>query len=137
MDTLLTAEHGKMLLERGFFVVDGIFGTPESNLLRNEIVELAQGGRMKENRVRFGSDKILTKPNIFEADLHDSALRARTKAFSTLFSDNWIVRRLRRILPGLGIQEGVEHVTIKLQWNRGSGTLCANEQRCAYNMFLS
>ena len=75
---------------------------------------------MLKNEVQFGS-KRYTKPNIFEVDLHDEKLRKRCRRFDEMFENRKIVKRLKERLPELELRDDYDAVTIKLQWNRGSG----------------
>ena len=116
----ITARDANDIIEKGYVVCDGIFGKKKADKFREEIKTLARTSQMIENRVRFGKS-IFTKPNIFEVDLHDASLRKKTTEFNRLFHDNCIVKRLKVLLPSLGVGSGSDRVTVKLQWNRGRG----------------
>lgn len=63
----------------------------------------------------------LTKPHIFESDLHDTAARAASPHFRRLFDSDALVARLNELAPALQLGLGSANRTIKLQHNTGGG----------------
>lgn len=127
----LTAQSAAALAEKGYVVVDGMFGEAWATAFREEILWLHSQGIMRPNETQFQDVhrrevKRFTKPNIFELDLHHAAARRLVPAFSDLFSRFQaphadLVRALHAHAPSLQLLEGAASTTIKLQYNQGSG----------------
>ena len=62
-----------------------------------------------------------TKPGIFEADMHDSALRELLPGFAAFFHSDSLRDALAAQLPGLQLRSGTQSKVVKLQCNTGGG----------------
>eukprot|EP00117_Sycon_ciliatum_P036795 scpid5380/ scgid27649/ Prolyl 4-hydroxylase subunit alpha len=126
VETNVTADVCKELLDKGFVVVDGIFGRGTSETFYKELEWLYKNGHMLPNQVQFqtsGGPVILEKPNIFEADMHDSKLTKLSEIghFRQVFENgDKLVNIFNKLMP-LGLKEGQKHRTVKLQYNSGGG----------------
>ena len=123
----LTEKAQKELLESGFVVLDGIFGEEASSKFCKELEWLFTSGRMLPNQVQFQTSSgpvNLEKPNIFEADMHDSKLSdlEGIPSFKSIFhNSDGLIKYFNNVVPTLGLLEGTKHRTVKLQYNRGGG----------------
>ena len=113
------------LKDKHYCVLDSFFSEERAHEYRREIRSLVSQGLMQPNKTHFGlpSGQVLvaTKPNIYEADLHDGALRSRVPSLNTLFEQDTLVHVLNERLPGLFLEPGANGKTIKLQYNSGNG----------------
>eukprot|EP00904_Undaria_pinnatifida_P010183 jgi/Undpi1/6295/HiC_scaffold_20.g08778.m1 len=81
---------------------------------------------MRPNETQFshpnGQRMQFSKPNIFEVDLHDDAIRTRLPEMDALFQQEELVEALAEAFPeGLRLARGTRGKTLKLQRNAGSG----------------
>ena len=113
------------LEERGWVVIDGFFDARKAEEYRDEIRGLVAAGLMLPNKTQFGLPNgeviVSRKPNIYEADLHDADLRARTPELGKLFDSDDLVDGLNSAMPDLHLTRGTGGKTIKLQHNTGNG----------------
>jgi len=58
---------------------------------------------------------VVTKPHVFEADMHDSSRRAVVPNFNALFHDDNLVTALNAAAPQLDLCPGTSGKTVKLQ----------------------
>jgi len=116
----ITDDHVDALCDNGFVVVDGMFGEARAAALRAEAVDFAHSGKMPQHFWKFGS-ATLTKPNIFEADLCDEAMRTALPNMSDVFFEDTIVASLMEYGPELRLSRGPSAKSVKLQYNRGNG----------------
>lgn len=110
---------------RGYAVVDGFLGAEWSAALLASAQSLASQKVLAQHRFEFGG-AVLSKPGIFELDLHDEARRRCSDELQYLHSEAGLAlaAALRRALAGteLRIREGGTSVSaIKLQLNTGEG----------------
>ncbi len=127
----LSPERCSALLCDGFVVVDDWFGAAWADALRGELLELYESGLLSRNKTRFasptGAALLVSKPHIFEADLHDAPLRAlfgsSLREFGDWFSGSScaFAASLAAALPALQLGAGDRSRTVKLQVNEGGG----------------
>lgn len=108
------------LSSEGYVVVDGFLDPERAKALREEAAALAHAGGLPAHRFQFGSSQFV-KPNIFEADLHDEAMREALPMFSDVFFDDSLARSLTACMPQLQLATGPSAKTLKVQYNAGSG----------------
>lgn len=104
----------------GYAVVDGAFGETWCNLLRDDIITLAERrllGRNATHLVRGGTTSLLEKTNIFETELgaHEAA-RAAAPRLDELYRDAALRDRLRACVGG-----PLRSQSLKVQLNHGGG----------------
>lgn len=116
----ITDDNVEALCDNGFIVVDGMFGQARAAALRAEAVEFAESGKMPQHFFKFGS-ATLAKPNIFEADLGDEAMRTALPQLADIFFEDALVSTLMEYGPELRLSRGASAKSVKLQHNRGSG----------------
>ena len=92
------------LLRHGWCVVDGALGNELASKFLCEMQTLEQAKMFLPNKVHFtihsnGQPVPLevTKPNIFEVDLHDASKRKRTPTFAQLFGSDVFVDVMQRV----------------------------------------
>lgn len=128
----LSRGHAATLIQQHWVVIDDFINPevlPERVLEEFEYLSATDDGRnlLQPNRTSFGS-LIFSKPGIFEADLHDAALRNHPKlgTVKNLFEYGraGLCAQLRTLglLSDQGTGERGEEdlVSIKLQWNDGT-----------------
>lgn len=116
----ITDDHVDALCDNGFVVVDGMFGEARAAALHAEAVAFAQSGEMPQHFWKFGS-ATLTKPNIFEADLCDEAMRTALPELADVLFEDALVGSLMEHGPELRLSRGPSAKSVKLQYNRGNG----------------
>lgn len=116
----ITQERCGELAEKGYVVIDDFLGHGWAASILAEINRLSADGLMKPNQTQF-SGKIYTKPHIFEADMHDDALRAQVQELSALFLQEELGLTLEARLSGVRLEHGTHGRTLKLQHNTGGG----------------
>ena len=92
------------LAAEGFAVVDGLLGGDWATALLREMESLVDGGLMREHKFQFAQAQ-LRKPHIYEADMHDAALRddprRRTPEIDAFFQRQPLAEALNQRLPQL------------------------------------
>mmetsp|Transcript_36757 Transcript_36757/g.80603 ORF Transcript_36757/g.80603 Transcript_36757/m.80603 type:complete len:303 (-) Transcript_36757:81-989(-) len=116
----LTQAQAIALRDEGFVVIDGFLPPEYARELRDEAFDFAHSGKMPEHRFQFGASQLL-KPHIFEADLHDPAMREVLPSLAENFFDDSLVDDLSNWLPELQLMRGPSAKALKLQYNSGSG----------------
>eukprot|EP00928_Gymnodinium_smaydae_P018551 TRINITY_DN17060_c0_g1_i1.p2 TRINITY_DN17060_c0_g1~~TRINITY_DN17060_c0_g1_i1.p2 ORF type:complete len:300 (+),score=85.10 TRINITY_DN17060_c0_g1_i1:80-979(+) len=116
----LSAEQAQALLDDGFVVVDDFLEPSVAAAIRAEAVALAAGNGMPEHRFKFGQ-AVLRKPNIYEADMTDDAMREALPELSRLHREDALAESLAAHLPELGLERGEAASAVKLQRNLGGG----------------
>lgn len=116
----LEEAHINSLWQDGYVIVDDFLDPQRARSLRDEAVALARADGLPAHRFQFGAAQFV-KPNIFEADLHDEAMREALPVFSELFFDDSLAKLLTAQLPQLQLAMGPSAKTVKLQYNAGSG----------------
>ena len=113
-----------------------------ASALRSEIKWLSRAGLVRPNRTHFqnlknGQRHLFSKPNVFEADLHEEEVRKRVPELSFFFEtvQDTLPEAFRKRSTGASTSDSnafpfpsLEHLatgdsarTVKLQHNRGSG----------------
>ncbi|CEM34728.1 unnamed protein product [Vitrella brassicaformis CCMP3155] len=121
--SVITEDKIAHLVAEGFAIIDGCFSHEWATALRKEAVWLMESGLLIPNRTKFGQ-ALLTKPNVYELDLHGEA-RSKVPEFDALWASDALVEALSCCLKWLGssveLLKGTEARSIKIQCNRGSG----------------
>ncbi|KAI9920268.1 hypothetical protein PsorP6_015380 [Peronosclerospora sorghi] len=128
----LTKEACNQLDTQGYVVIDNCFGHAWASALLDEMRWLHETQQFKPNKTQFALTQNLTedgkprafhfvKPHIYEADLHDAAVRTKVPELDALFHSTDLVRILMTALPHYDLQCGTGNRTIKLQRNAGHG----------------
>lgn len=112
--------HAAEIRDCGFTVIDGFFGQERAAALREEAMSAAHNCHLPEHKFQFGSS-LFVKPHIYEADLHDEALREDLPEFADLFFEDGLAQSLASQLPELGVESGPSAKTLKVHYNNGSG----------------
>ncbi|EKX39892.1 hypothetical protein GUITHDRAFT_158359 [Guillardia theta CCMP2712] len=110
--------------ERGFCVIDEFMGRERARRMRDEISMLKEMGKLTPNKVQFslnGRIEHFTKPNIYEADMHDPSIREHVTELTELFFSDEMVQLLQETFPELHLKLGTRARTLKLQMNAGQG----------------
>lgn len=124
---LLTDDVRKQLQTEGYAVLDGGAPTDVAEAFLNEIAHAEQQGLLKPNKVQFllkdGATEV-TKPNVFEGDMHDAALREKLPTFADLFAHvGAFIEMFNETCPWLQLNNPSDtpqrEITIKAQVNRG------------------
>lgn len=92
--------------------------------LAREAQALHINGGFLPHRFSFGSQGIITKPHIFEADMHDSRLSLFEDTivlFRAFFQSGDLAGTLGSIMPDLGLRVDSHGVSVKIQKNEGFG----------------
>jgi len=112
------------LAAEGFAVVDGLLGGDWATALLREMESLVDGGLMREHKFQFAQAQ-LRKPHIYEADMHDAALRddprRRTPEIDAFFQRQPLAEALNQRLPQLQLAPEATRATLKFQYNAGGG----------------
>lgn len=112
------------LAAEGFAVVDGLLGEDWASALLREMQSLVDSGLMREHKFQFAQAQ-LRKPHIYEADMHDTALRddprRRTPEIDTFFQRQPLANTLNERLPQLRLTPEATRATLKFQFNAGGG----------------
>ena len=112
------------LFTEGFVVVDGLLGEDWAAALLREMRGMVEGGLMREHRFQFAQAQ-LRKPHIYEADMHDTALRddprRRTPEIDEFFQRQPLATALNEHLPQLQLTPEATRATLKFQYNAGGG----------------
>jgi hypothetical protein len=120
MTEALSAERTRRLLSEGYVVVDGLLGEMRASTMQLEMAALVEQGLMKPHMFKFG-DARFRKPHIYEADLHDAALRGLVPSFNSMYAGGDIAAVLNAHAPDLQLRRGAAATTVKLQYNDGGG----------------
>ena len=114
----------EQLSSEGFAVVDGLLGEEWAGALLREMQSLVEGGLMREHKFQFAQAQ-LRKPHIYEADMHDTALRddprRRTPEIDAFFRQQPLATALNEHLPELQLTPEAMQATLKFQYNAGGG----------------
>lgn len=114
----ITPAVAAALEQRGYAVIDGVFGSTWAARLRAEVAALR--GSMHANHthlVRGGATGLLAKAHIHEAELMLPETQAAAPLCARLQTDTTLRVMLSLFLPRLRL----ERQAIKLQWNEGAG----------------
>jgi hypothetical protein len=130
LDRVITPAHVDQFTTEGYAVVDGGFPESLADAYLAQITKAKQEGMMDPNKVQFltGSGPIeVTKPHVYEADMHQRPVRSKLPAFDALFNGgvDAIAGVMNKKVPGLDLihrepegQRG-NAFTIKAQVNEG------------------
>ena len=114
----------EQLSSDGFAVVDGLLGKEWAEALLREMQSMVEYGLMREHKFQFAQAQ-LRKPHIYEADMHDAALRddprRRTPEIDAFFRQQPLATALNERLPQLRLTPDPTKATLKLQYNAGGG----------------
>ncbi|KAG2445831.1 hypothetical protein HXX76_000435 [Chlamydomonas incerta] len=120
-ERVITPEVAEHLGEKGYAVVDGVFGADVARRLRAEVVGLYRAGHMHKNcthLVKDNATSLVEKSHIHEAELTlDSGVQAAAPLCSALNADRTLATMLSLFLPQLTL----DSQAIKLQYNEGGG----------------
>lgn len=112
------------LVAEGYAVVDGLLGEHWAAALLREMQSLVEGGLMREHKFQFAQAQ-LRKPHIYEADMHDTALRddprRQTPEIDAFFQQQPLASALNERLPQLRLTPEATRATLKFQYNAGGG----------------
>ena len=120
----VSAAAAEQLHAEGFAVCDNILGQDWALALLAEQKALVEAGLMREHKFQFGRGQF-RKPHIYEADMHDTALRDdprhSTPEIDAFFSAQPLATALNARLPLLALTPEPERATLKFQYNAGGG----------------
>jgi hypothetical protein len=126
LETRITPQHWQQLQHDGYTVIDQAFGNDGAQQLLDEMQSLDASELFRPNQVQFGQAPnvvVVSKPDIFELDLHQSPdlTRSIAPSIASLFDTDDLVHLMTRgVGASLGPFEfGTRGKTIKLQINRG------------------
>ena len=124
--TAITSAHAEHLQTHGFAVVDEFLGLGWASAILTEMQWLQSRGLMLPNQIRVldpeGCPFNVTKPNIYEVDLHLEEIRQKVPEINELFWEtHTLAKHLNSLLPRLQLIETPAKHTLKLQCNTGKG----------------
>ncbi len=93
----ITVELCGDLLKRGYAVADNFFSATGADALRMELLGLHADGILKPNQVAFqtsGGPVHVTKPHIFEGDMHSAVLQSAAPGYCKIFADDSLAHAL-------------------------------------------
>ncbi|ETV92419.1 hypothetical protein H310_13301 [Aphanomyces invadans] len=122
----ITATHCADLMDQGFTIIDNFLGNEWSHALLTELQFLVKKELLEPNKTQFpstttpGAVAQYAKPHIFEADLHNAAVRTQVPELNALFHQDDLLLALAQH-TNLPLQPGTQGKTLKVQFNEGHG----------------
>ncbi|EDQ84846.1 uncharacterized protein MONBRDRAFT_29809 [Monosiga brevicollis MX1] len=113
-------------VNNGYVIIDDFWPAEYAQAMRDAILALHKVDGLAPNRVSLATSAgplVLTKPHVFEADMHDKTAQALCPLFAD-FLDNAdaFQTALAQRLPALKlVPAGRQSRTVKLQFNEGGG----------------
>ncbi|CAK4402159.1 unnamed protein product [Aphanomyces euteiches] len=126
LDQRISPAACEQLLDQGFMVIDNFLGHDWATALRSEIQFLREKDLLVPNKTQFpstttpGAVTQYDKPNIYEADLHNTAVRTQVPQLDALFHQDDLARVLASH-TGLPLVHRTQGKTLKVQFNAGHG----------------
>lgn len=127
----VTPAQQQHYIDAGYAVLDGLVAEADAKGFLENIKRCYNAGDMKPNKVQFltaqnsssAGPLEVTKPNIFEADMHDDAVRKKLPQFDDLFEKGVtpLTECLNDLFPTLklSVEGGSKNIAVKLQVNKG------------------
>lgn len=114
------------LLGQGFAVVDGCIGVDDANSIQAALSRLHDHRALKPHRFGFkqhssAPPQVFVKPGIFEAELPDAPVQACAPDLVDTLARLDLQGAAASAFPELALLRGSGSVTVKLQYNDGSG----------------
>lgn len=143
-DNIRESKLQQQLYSLGYVVCDGLWPASTAAAFRDEVLSLYGKKLMKPNQVQFNTSSVslcsnatrnndfltadfqgaitLTKPSVYEADLHDGSIKPETPMLSQLLDQgerlHQVINQLEPRLE-LELESSCKHRTVKLQYNQG------------------